>query len=411
MPLLATCCAVTLWATAAGAETPPRNGGRTDAPLWFASSASPEKPHASRPVSGVLRTSLASRYGVALFSLRASEEGGNARIGRLDTAWATTLPGQRDKLRLGDSVDPAESWGAPTRFAGLHYGTTVGTLHARSTVQEWLAVRTRLVAAQRSFRHDLRVTPYSAPASGELPSAPFGLTQPGRVDRGFAVGVLRANYGLDDDRYGPAFASATLRRGLSEDITTELRGSVQRGAGHGGFALRARAHGLGTLSAAAAASRSEAGLGRLVQVGFQVREAGFTASIRSQWVSAQFRQLGMGDARVPPQHWSTARATYDSARHGALRVGYDVLAHNGEALTRIVHGSYRVAVGRFSALSLSVTRILDPEPDTSLMLAITLPLDRIARTVNRSTWASRPMRMLDRAPTLANQAGALSGSG
>jgi outer membrane usher protein FimD/PapC len=295
----------------------------------------------------VFQANLANRYGVAGIRLRATEDAGDPRITRLDTAWTAALPGQREALRLGDSVDQAGAWGHPLRFGGLQYGTDLD-----------------------------RGAAFAAPQEVMQPSrTAFALTPPGTVDHTCAIGFLRSNYGLDGDRYGPAFASATLRAGISENLTTEFRGGAQEGVGNGGVALVARVSGLGTLSAATAASRGDSGSGRLAQTGFEYRHAGLSASIQAQWASSEFRQLGVAAEGVPPRYWSVARAAYDAARHGVFGMGYAALARYDETLTEAAEATYRVAFGRASTLTLSLSRTFEPEPDTSLMLVLSFPLD------------------------------------
>jgi outer membrane usher protein len=324
----------------------------------------------------VFQASLANRDGVAAISLKATEDAANPRIARLDTAWTTASPGQRNTLRLGDSLDQAGTWGRPVRFGGLQYGTDLDRGAAVVAPPAWWSAR--LIAARANWPHALPGVAGGEPAITQPSRTAFALTPPGMVDRACAVGFLRSNYGLDGDRYGPLFASATLRRGLSEDVTTELRGGAQEGVGNGGIAFVVRLKGLGTLSAATAASRGDTGTGRLAQTGFEYRRAGFSASIQSQWASSEFRQLGVADEGVPPRYWSVARASYDAARHGVFGLGYAALARHNEALSEAAEATYRVALGRVSSLTLSVSRRFAPEPGTSLMLVLTFPLDHLA---------------------------------
>jgi len=261
------------------------------------------------------------------------------------------------------------------RFGGLQYGTDLGN-GAFAAPPAWRSAH--LIAARADWPHALPGMADGGPAVMQPSRSAFALTPPGMVDRACAVGFLRSNYGLEGDRYGPPFASGTLRRGISENITTELRGGAQEGVGNGGIALVVRLKGLGTLSAATAASRGDAGAGRLTQTGFEYRRARFSASIQSQWASSGFRHLGIADEGAPPRYWSVARATYDAARHGVFGLGYAALARYNETLSETAEATYRVGLGRVSTLTLSVSRTFAAEPDTSLMLVLTFPLDHLA---------------------------------
>jgi outer membrane usher protein len=398
MPLLALCAP---WSVAAGGETLPRDLTRAHSATWFALHSPAGAPRGSQLVSGVYQTSLSSSYGVGVVSLSARQDAGNPRVTRLDTTWTTAIPGQRDTLRLGDSINQPGIWGREVRFGGLHYGTNLATQPVSVAPLSWPSGASRLIGVGRNLPYTLSGIPQAGPAL--LPPTSFAapaLMRPGLADRAYAVGFLRSNYGLDGDRYGPLFASATLRRGISDDVTTELRGSAQQGAENGGIAFLARLKGLGVLSAATAASRGDAGFGTLARTGFEHRRGSFGASIQSQWTSPGFRQLGVGEESMPARYWSAARATYDSARHGAFGLGYAVLAQRNQALSESLQGTCRIAVGKATTLTLEFSRTVAPERDTSLMLVFTLPLD-LVRTVNAKAGAASGFRMFDRTPTPA----------
>jgi hypothetical protein len=296
----------------------------------------------------VFEASLSNGHGVGAIRLKADQEAENPRIARLDTTWTTAVPGQRDTLRLGDSVNQSGIWGRPVRFGGLHYGTDLGSGLTTDAVTQ-------------------------------LPRPALALVQPGFVDRAYAVGFLRSNYSLEGDRYGEPFASATLRFGVSEDLTTEVRGSAQSGVSNGGIAFLVRLNGLGLITAAAASSNSEAGSGHLAQTGFEYQRGRLSASISSAWASSEFRRLRLDDEDIPPRYWSVASATFDTARYGVFGIGYAAVADD-EGLWETLQGTYRIAVGPHSTLTVSVSQTFAPELDTSLMLTVTLPLDRVVRT-------------------------------
>jgi outer membrane usher protein len=388
MPLLAS-CALALPTSAAGSDTQLGSLVGANSASWFAPGSARTTRGAKPNLSGVFEASLSNGYGVGTVRLKSDQEPGNARVARLDTTWTTEVSGQRDTLRLGDSINQPGTWGRPVRFGGLHYGTDLGG--------------------------PLAATPWSAPeAVGTLtPRVAPALVRPGFVDRAYAVGFLRSNYGLDGDGYGAAFASATIRFGVSEDVTAELRGSAQRGIGNGGVALQFRLDGLGLVTAAAAASDSEAGTGRLAQTGFEVQRGRFSASVSAAWASAEFRQLQPDDAGIPPRYWSVASATYDTTRYGVFGIGYAALADGDEGRQETVQGTYRVAVGPLSTLAVSVAQTFGPEPDTSLMLTVTLPLDPPTSESRARAGAasSTTMWLVDRPSRPATAASAFSDEG
>jgi outer membrane usher protein len=386
MSILASCgLCVTTTAHGGGALT--RGLGAADSTRWFAPASTTQAPQGAKAApSGVLQASLSNGYGVGAVSVQVDPDPGNPRVARLDTTWSTAIPGQRDRVRLGDSVNHAGTWGRQLRFGGLHYGTD-------------------LVSGL-------------SPAPWDVTGADLGshvapaLVRSQQVDRAFAVGFLRRNYGLDRDGYGAPFASATVRWGASEHVTTELRGSAQRGIGNGGIALLFRLKGVGLVTAAVAASDSHAGTGSLAQTGFEYRRASFSASLCSAWASSEFRHLRPDDAGASPRQWSAASASFDAARYGVFGIGYAALAGDAEALGDAFHGSYRISLGRLSTLTLSASRTLAPEPATSLMLVVAIPLDRLARPAGaRGAAVTSILRMLDRHSKPTTLAHSLPGQG
>jgi outer membrane usher protein len=176
--LLLASCGLSLSTAADGNEFSPRGLGGADSTNSFAPASTPSTTRDARlPQSGVLEARLADGYGVGAIRLRVGQEPGNPRVTRLDTTWSAAVPGQRDTLRLGDSIDQPGTWGRQVRFAGLHFGTDLGS-HLAAAPPEVPEAANAMYA------------PRAAPA----------LLQPGLVDRAFAAGFLRRNYGLDGDR-------------------------------------------------------------------------------------------------------------------------------------------------------------------------------------------------------------------
>lgn len=352
LPLLALTCALLAPAAALAG-----------APNWFTSYPSAEKSKRFKPAAGFVERSISTDYGVGFVSTQVTNDERATKVARLDTTWIASGLRPRDTLRLGDSVNRAGSWGRPLRFGGVQYGT------------------------------NLRSEPG---AIGPAPSA--SILGHGSVDRALSAGFLRSNYGVEGDEYGPAFASAILRQGIFEHVTAEVYGSAQPEMENGGIALHMRLPGLGVLTAGTAASQSEAGIGRLAQTGFEYSGRGVGLSIGSQWTTSAFRRLGVGEESVAPRSWSAARATFDFARYGILGIGYSALTQYGDALTRIVQGSYQVATGRFNSLTLSFSQTLAPEADTSLMLTYSFPIDFLTRQIRAQKHSWNAMWAFDHAP-------------
>lgn len=381
-PVAMLACALLLFASGARTEPASRIFPFSAPSIVPRASAGPA--NARRSASGVFQTRLAGRHAVGTLSLLASGSAGDARIARLDTTLATTLPGRRIGLRVGDSINRRGAWGAPIRFGGLHYGPDL--VQAREPERPSWPTAGRRFGAE-SVPPAVAQLPPEGPEFAGLAHAAPDFVAPGHVDGGFAAGFIRIKYGLEGDRYGPIFASARIRRGITPDVTTELRSGAQPGVGNCGIAFRVRVPRLGVLSAATAASDSEAGIGTFAQTGFEHSFARFSTSLLSQWVSPEFRPLGSPGAALSPRFWSVARASYDIDRYGVVAMAYAALARVDNGLQRAVRASYRVAVGKVSSLSLSASHAFAPEPETAVMLAMSLSLDDLTRAFGRHGYA------------------------
>jgi hypothetical protein len=147
-------------------------------------------------------------------------------------------------------------------------------------------------------------------------------------------------------------------------------------------------------ASAPAASDGDAGSGTLAQSGYHYSLAGFSVSLRAQWATHAFRYLGAEDKGTAPPRSSTARALYDTGRFGVVGVAYTALANVDAELRKAVNASYRVDVGKVSSLTLSASRSLAPDAEASVMLAMSFPLEHVARMVVARREAANGIRML-----------------
>jgi outer membrane usher protein len=378
MPLAVLSLVLALSSAAANCELLPPQSGSERPATWFAPHATSDTIQQFRPASGVFQASLLSMHGIGTIRLMSNQSAGEAKVTRLETAWSMDLPGRPERLRLGDSVNRMGAWGRPFRFGGLQFGTNLAGDSALITPPSW-RIRGMTYGPAPAPQILPPGVPYSDPATSQMFRASFDILGPGVVDHTVAIGFLRPNFALEADRYGPLFASASSRRGVSEHLTAELRGGAQQGLGNCGIAAHVRLPGLGILTGATAISESEGGVGMLAQTGFEYRRANLTASIRSQWSTAEFHPLGPAEESVPPRHWSVARARFDGTRFGVVEMAYVTLARDDDASNRTLEANYRVVVGKASAITVHASRTFEPEPNVSLMLAMTLPLERLAR--------------------------------
>ena len=252
-------------------------------------------------LNGLLELGMFSPWGALVTSSLAQNLAGQAaaasggsemrrRLIRLDTTWTRDLPSEAKTLQLGDTIGSSGIWGRPVRYGGLRWGTNFAT-------QPYF-VRLPLPAiggeAALPSTTELYINGILR-QRGALPPGPFQLsqlpavtgqgearlvvrdilgreqviTQPfyasslllkeGLRDDSYELGFVRNNFGLRSSDYGRFVAAATLRKGVTDRVTTELRGEVlrkQQTAGVGASVITPLPL---LVTAAAALSRSEAG--------------------------------------------------------------------------------------------------------------------------------------------------------
>jgi outer membrane usher protein len=216
---------------------------------------------AGTPLSGGanLEGIFFNEWGSLAASVLAASNDGRRRVRRLDTFWQMDLPQRMETLVVGDTIGSAGAWSRPVRFGGLRWGrdftlrpgfvtvpqpSMAGSAALASTVEVLVDNQQRLRRGVPPGPFELRDIPV-ATGAGELNlvvrdllgretvvrqsyyASPRLLAR-GLDDYSLEAGWLRTGYGGDSDRYGDAFAAATLRRGLSAAVTGEVRVELQR---------------------------------------------------------------------------------------------------------------------------------------------------------------------------------------
>ncbi len=177
---------------------------------------------------------------------------------RLMSSLQTDIPQTMKTLRLGDTVNNTGAWGLGVLFAGVQYGTNfavrpdfiaqsmpglAGNAVLPSTVDVYVnnVLRARqevpagpfniqnlpLVNGQGNMQVVVRDVLGREQVITQAFMASPSLLREGLVQESYEVGALRRNYGLTSNDYGDAFASATWRKGMSSQWSSELRTEVQ----------------------------------------------------------------------------------------------------------------------------------------------------------------------------------------
>ncbi|MEZ5663366.1 MAG: fimbria/pilus outer membrane usher protein [Burkholderiaceae bacterium] len=248
---------------------------------------------------------------------------GRGRWVRLDTGVEfSDVPSMRS-LRIGDQVSSAGLWGRPVRIGGIGLGTrfsmqpgfvpfampsvrgeavlpsTIDVLVNQSVVAtaqvpagpfEWNQLPTL------TGRGDLRLSVTDLMGRTTEVVQPYlvsdQLLRPGLADYAFEFGRIREDYGYHSGHYGRHVLLGQYRRGVSDDVTAELRLEKlahQRTAGAG---VVWKVGGWGLAQASAAASERDGQAGRAGTVGLDVPGRALSLQLRAARSSRGFVQLG-----------------------------------------------------------------------------------------------------------------------
>jgi outer membrane usher protein len=218
-----------------------------------------------------------------------SEEGKNSSA-RLDTFFQRDFPDSGLRLRLGDNVSSAGSWGRSVRFAGLKLGTdfslrpdfvslpgvsVTGAAAVPSVVDVFvngsLQGRYNIPAGQFSVDRvpvvsgagTVRMVVRNALGLEQTIEAPFfrigSQLEQGVSDYSIEVGLLREQFATNQSNYTDRVAIANWRYGLTQSLTTELRAEYGKKNNALGFGLNFPLAGAHAFSPSIAFSQNEIG--------------------------------------------------------------------------------------------------------------------------------------------------------
>lgn len=258
---------------------------------------------------------------------------------RLDSFWLRENPQTLTTLRLGDAINHPGSWGRALRFAGVQWGTDYslqpyfatfpqpvirGDAVLPSTLDVFVDGQRRGGSSTSSGPFELRDIPTLSGAGEALVvvrdalgretrvAQPFysssALLRAGLRDYALEAGALRRDYGIASANYGGIFASGTLRQGLSDRFTGELRAEFQADRATGGAGGVALIGNLGLLSASAVYGQNRDGGGWQGALGFERDVPGtYSLALRTQWTQPGFTQLGQADDQLVSRRRDLAR--------------------------------------------------------------------------------------------------------
>ncbi|MDG2526775.1 fimbria/pilus outer membrane usher protein [Stenotrophomonas sp. HITSZ_GD] len=330
---------------------------------------------------------------------------------RLDTTWQFDFPHSALSLQLGDFYAGFLDWSRTVRLGGIQ----IGRNFALQPYRVLTPTPTFLGEATVPSNVELYVEGLRQ-YSGEVPAGPFQLaSQPGingagnaqlvvtdafgRVrtldfalygtpqllakgltDWSLGVGRMRADYGLRSFAYDQAtVASASLRRGVSDQMTLEAHAEGGGGVGNAGvggaWLLGLRG---GVASASYARSRYRGLRGGQYGLDYEWNNRVFNVNLGTLRTHGDYRDLGALQGSLPATASDHAVLGVNLPRVGALSVGYVALAYPQARDARYVSAFWSRNFARSWSASLSLSQNLDDDNDRSayLTLATTLGAER-----------------------------------
>ena len=330
---------------------------------------------------------------------------------RLESTWTYAMPSRIAALRAGDAISRAGAWGHALRFGGVQLATdfatrpdlvlspgeaVAGQAIVPSTVDVF--VNNALVAQQ-----PVRPGPFSItnipPVTGagnvtlvirdelgreQVITRPFyasqALLRPGLDDFSVEAGWLRRNFGIASDDYGPWFASATFRRGLSSEATGEVRAEAEAGLVNVGASGDVLVGELGIVDASLAAGRNPVGSGARVAVGFERQSPGLSMAVHGAWASPRFRQLGDFESTLTVEREVIATAGYGFGRFGTASIAYVDRHYREQSAAAIASFGYSLGLDRWGYLAASLTRVRGDGGATAINVIWTVPFGTATST-------------------------------
>jgi outer membrane usher protein len=200
------------------------------------------------------------------------------------------------------------------------------------------------------------------------------LLRKGVSDYSFELGALRRDFAVASDHYGPGVASGTFRKGLTDDLTAEVRAEGSDSVrGAGGTAVW-RVATLAVLNGSLAASQSDFGPGRLAALGVERNGRIFSANLQTTVTDENFRQVGMVPGELPRRRQSVAGLGMQLGAVGSASLTYVQQRFRDQPDLDVATASYTVPLGRIGQFNVSASKTMGPTGGMSLFATIAIPL-------------------------------------
>jgi outer membrane usher protein len=325
---------------------------------------------------------------------------------RLDTFWSIEDPARMTTLRIGDSLGRSGLWGRTVRYGGIQWATDFGLapyfttfpLPAISGDAVQPSTLDVFVGETLRGRQEIEPGPFELQevpvlsGAGEVQVVMRDLlgretviTQPyytsprllraGLTDTALEAGWLRRDYGITSLEYGDFFGAMTLRRGLSDDLTGEVRIEGQAGrASFGGSGLWL----LGDLvlaSGTLAYGRGALDQGAMAIVGLERHvPRRYGLALRTQLSESGFAQLGDAPGFLPPRRRDFASASVQPHDSGTVAVAWTQDDRRDGPDISVLSATYRLRIARDWFLGLTGLQTRQARTDHAVLAGVSVLL-------------------------------------
>jgi len=347
------------------------------------------------------------RWGSATTTAVTSTVAGKTDVKRLESTWTYAMPDRLATARAGDIVSRAGAWGNAVRYGGVQYATDFATqpnlvltpgqfVAGQATVPSTVDVfvNNALVTQQAVKPGPFDITnipPITGPGNVTLVirdelgreqviTRPFYaspvLLRAGLTDFSYDLGLVRENFGIASNDYGPWVASGTYRRGISDRWTGEVRAEAQARVANAGIASDVLIDDLGVFSASAAGGHNPLGSGGRVSLAFDRQALGLSFNVQGALASPHFRLVGDTESQAVVARQLLASAGYTFGPYGTLSAAYVARSYRDLPSTTIGSLGYSFDLGRWGYVGVSVSRVRAEDRSTQFNTTWTLPLGK-----------------------------------
>lgn len=330
-------------------------------------------------------------------------------VRRLNTQFMREIPDRMRVLTMGDALSSGSAWTRQLHFAGVQWASNFGIQPsfvpwALPGIQGQAAEPSTLdlyVNSVRTVSRPVNAGPFTIDnipiitSQGNIQMvltdalgrqqivttaylATPQLLRKGVHDFSYQAGVMRWGIGTDSDTYRRAFAAGGHRFGITDRFTVggeaELAGISQAGGVDAYWGLLP----LGTLSAGAALSHSDRGIGKLVHVELSNRRPRFGFGGAAQFATKSFQQLGLNEVGTPRLQLQ-AQGAYALSRTASFGLAYVAQEYYRNPLVtttslRTVSGSLSLRVGRLGYLAWTTNYSPKATRHVSSFISFSIPL-------------------------------------